>query len=69
MLAAYIGGRFLLESFSMRFSLMPSLRGLSLSLLALVCSLALALPSPKDITAAVESGDLARAETLLQEVL
>ncbi len=37
--------------------------------LALACSLALALPSPKDISAAVEAGDLARAETLLHEVL
>jgi hypothetical protein len=53
----------------MHFSLVPSVRWLSISLLALACSLALALPSPKDITAAVEAGDLNRAETLLHEVL
>ena len=45
------------------------MRWICIPVLALACSLALALPSPKDITAAVESGDLARAETLLQEVL
>ena len=53
----------------MRFLLVPPLRWLSITLLALACSLALALPSPKDISAAVEAGDLARAETLLHEVL
>jgi len=53
----------------MRFSPVSSLRWLSMGFLALACSLALALPSPKDISAAVEAGDLARAETLLQEVL
>jgi tetratricopeptide (TPR) repeat protein len=53
----------------MYFSLVPSLRWLSITLLALACSLALALPSPKDISAAVEAGDLARAETMLHEVL
>lgn len=45
------------------------MRWICIPVLALACSLALALPSPKDITAAVESGDLARAETLLNEVL
>ncbi len=45
------------------------MRWISITALALACSLALALPSPKDITAAVEAGDLARAETLLHEVL
>ena len=53
----------------MRFSLFSSLRWLSVTLLALACSFALALPNPKDITSAVEAGDLARAETLLHEVL
>ena len=53
----------------MRFSPVSSLRWLSMGFLALACSLALALPSPKDISAAVEAGDLARAETLLHEVL
>lgn len=53
----------------MRFSLVPPLRWLSMGFLALACSMALALPSPKDISAAVEAGDLARAETLLHEVL
>ena len=53
----------------MRFSFVLSLRWLSIGLLAVACSLALALPSPKDISAAVEAGDLARAETLLHEVL
>lgn len=53
----------------MRFSHVSSLRWLSMGFLALACSLALALPSPKDISAAVEAGDLARAETLLHEVL
>jgi tetratricopeptide (TPR) repeat protein len=53
----------------MRFLLAHSLRWLSMSFLTLACSLALALPSPKDISAAVEAGDLARAETLLHEVL
>jgi len=53
----------------MRFSLVSSMRWLSITALALACSLALALPSPKDITAAVEAGDLARAESLLHEVL
>jgi hypothetical protein len=53
----------------MRFLLVPSLRWFSFALLALACSLALALPSPKDISKAVEAGDLTRAETLLREVL
>ena len=53
----------------MRFSPLLSLRWIAITILALACSLALALPSPKDITAAVEAGDLARAETLLHEVL
>jgi hypothetical protein len=53
----------------MRFSFVLSLRWLSIGLLAAACSLALALPSPKDISAAVDAGDLARAETLWHEVL
>ena len=34
-----------------------------------VCALALALPAPKDIEAAVNAGHLAQAETMLREVL
>ena len=34
-----------------------------------VCTLALALPSPKDIEAAVNAGRLTQAETMLREVL
>ena len=38
-------------------------------MMVLACTLALALPTPKDINAAVEAGDFKRAETLLREVL
>jgi len=44
-------------------------RALAALLTALACTLALALPTPKDINAAVEAGDFKRAETLLLEVL
>jgi len=44
-------------------------RALTAVFVALACTLALALPTPKDINAAVEAGDFKRAETLLLEVL
>ena len=53
----------------MRFSFSHALRWASALLLTLLCTWALALPSPKDITAAVEAGDLPHAESMLQEVL
>ena len=45
------------------------LRWLGASLLLGACALALALPAPKDIEAAVNAGHYAQAETLLREVL
>ncbi|NBT91127.1 MAG: tetratricopeptide repeat protein [Betaproteobacteria bacterium] len=44
-------------------------RALAALMMVLACTLALALPTPKDINAAVEAGDFKRAETLLREVL
>ena len=46
-----------------------ALRWLGASLLLGACALALALPAPKDIEAAVNAGHYAQAETLLREVL
>jgi len=51
----------------MTFSHLP--RALATLFMALACTLALALPTPKDINAAVEAGDFKRAEALLLEVL
>jgi len=45
------------------------LKSLLLSATFMVSTLALALPSPKDITAAVEQGHLAQAESMLREVI
>lgn len=44
-------------------------RLITLVLLSLAATLAFALPAPRDIEAAVNAGDLARAESLLREVL
>lgn len=44
-------------------------RSLVALLLVLVCTLALALPTPKDIETAVNTGQLSQAETMLREVL
>ena len=44
-------------------------RTFSFACLMMVASLALALPTPKDISAAVNSGNLAQAEAMLHEVI
>ena len=44
-------------------------RLIAIAILALMSSLALALPAPKDIEAAVNAGQLTRAEEMLKEVI
>lgn len=44
-------------------------RLIAIAMLALMSSLALALPAPKDIEAAVNAGQLTRAEDMLKEVI